>query len=321
MRLPEAGSRPFATETTTRAPVTWSRTIAASERAPAEFAAEHRDLHVAGGGLELVRAEEIDGVGQMLREQRMLPFVAHRRVGGEVVLVRPQRGGEARPGRVHRERRPHGACAEHRHPSHGLNDSRGPAGDCHVGYPSRRHARAAVPPGRRLRARREGEAGRRRLRLLRRWCRGRAYPRGEPARVPSVGDPTARPPRIGIPGYVDGDPRNAHQLPRPRGALGVSGSGASRRGAGHGPRRGDEPGRSPWSSSTAVDDLEGIAAASDAPKWWQLYLFAEPQRSEDMLARVVSSGYRADLLDGRLPGRGPASSRHAERVRDAVRSR
>jgi 4-hydroxymandelate oxidase len=46
-------------------------------------------------------------------------------------------------------------------------------------------------------------------------------------------------------------------------------------------------------SSTAVDDVEGIAAASDAPKWWQLYLFAEPKLSEDMLARVVSSGYRA----------------------------
>jgi 4-hydroxymandelate oxidase len=46
-------------------------------------------------------------------------------------------------------------------------------------------------------------------------------------------------------------------------------------------------------SSTAVDDVEGIAAASDAPKWWQLYLFAEPRLSEDMLARVVSSGYRA----------------------------
>ena len=46
-------------------------------------------------------------------------------------------------------------------------------------------------------------------------------------------------------------------------------------------------------SSTAVDDLEGIASASDGPKWWQLYLFAEPQRSVDMLARVVASGYQA----------------------------
>jgi 4-hydroxymandelate oxidase len=46
-------------------------------------------------------------------------------------------------------------------------------------------------------------------------------------------------------------------------------------------------------SSTAVDDLERIAAASEAPRWWQLYLSAEPERSAEMLARVVSSGYRA----------------------------
>lgn len=46
-------------------------------------------------------------------------------------------------------------------------------------------------------------------------------------------------------------------------------------------------------SSTAVDDLEGIAAASAGPKWWQLYLFADPGRSAEMLARVVVSGYRA----------------------------
>ena len=46
-------------------------------------------------------------------------------------------------------------------------------------------------------------------------------------------------------------------------------------------------------SSTAVDDLEGIAAASDGPKWWQLYLFADPALSEAMLGRVVASGYRA----------------------------
>jgi 4-hydroxymandelate oxidase len=46
-------------------------------------------------------------------------------------------------------------------------------------------------------------------------------------------------------------------------------------------------------SSTAVDDLERIAAASDGPKWWQLYLFADPALNDDMLARVVSAGYQA----------------------------
>jgi 4-hydroxymandelate oxidase len=46
-------------------------------------------------------------------------------------------------------------------------------------------------------------------------------------------------------------------------------------------------------SSTAVDDLERIAAASEGPKWWQLYLFADPALNDDMLARVVSAGYQA----------------------------
>lgn len=46
-------------------------------------------------------------------------------------------------------------------------------------------------------------------------------------------------------------------------------------------------------SSTAVDDLEGIAAASDGAKWWQLYLYAEPDRSAAMLRRVADAGYGA----------------------------
>jgi 4-hydroxymandelate oxidase len=46
-------------------------------------------------------------------------------------------------------------------------------------------------------------------------------------------------------------------------------------------------------SSTAVDDLEGIAAASSAPKWWQLYLFTDVGRSAEMLRRAAESGFRA----------------------------
>lgn len=46
-------------------------------------------------------------------------------------------------------------------------------------------------------------------------------------------------------------------------------------------------------SSTAVDDLEGIAAASEGPKWWQLYLFADAGLNTEMLGRVVSAGYDA----------------------------
>jgi 4-hydroxymandelate oxidase len=49
----------------------------------------------------------------------------------------------------------------------------------------------------------------------------------------------------------------------------------------------------PVVSSTAVDDLEGIAAASDGPKWWQLYLFADAGLNAEMLGRVVAAGYEA----------------------------
>jgi 4-hydroxymandelate oxidase len=54
-------------------------------------------------------------------------------------------------------------------------------------------------------------------------------------------------------------------------------------------------------SSTAVDDLEAIAEASDGPKWWQLYLFAEEKLSADMLHRVVDAGYGAICWTVDLP--------------------
>lgn len=46
-------------------------------------------------------------------------------------------------------------------------------------------------------------------------------------------------------------------------------------------------------SSTAVDHLEEVAAASNGPTWWQLYLFTDPGLSADMLQRVAASGYAA----------------------------
>jgi len=49
----------------------------------------------------------------------------------------------------------------------------------------------------------------------------------------------------------------------------------------------------PVVSSTAIDDLEQIAAASDGPKWWQLYLFEDTGLNAEMLGRVVSAGYEA----------------------------
>jgi len=46
-------------------------------------------------------------------------------------------------------------------------------------------------------------------------------------------------------------------------------------------------------STTAVELLEDIAAASAAPKWWQLYVFADRGFTAEMLGRVSSAGYTA----------------------------
>jgi 4-hydroxymandelate oxidase len=46
-------------------------------------------------------------------------------------------------------------------------------------------------------------------------------------------------------------------------------------------------------STTASEFLEEIAAASDGPKWWQLYVFTDRGYTEDMLARVVAAGFGA----------------------------
>ena len=49
-------------------------------------------------------------------------------------------------------------------------------------------------------------------------------------------------------------------------------------------------------SSTTTDSLEEVAVASDAPKWWQLYVFEDRSATTDMLARVVDAGYEAICL-------------------------
>ncbi|MEO8423007.1 MAG: alpha-hydroxy acid oxidase [Actinomycetota bacterium] len=54
-------------------------------------------------------------------------------------------------------------------------------------------------------------------------------------------------------------------------------------------------------STTAFDILEDVAAASDAPKWWQLYLFEDRAATSDMLARVVEAGYEAICLTVDVP--------------------
>ena len=54
-------------------------------------------------------------------------------------------------------------------------------------------------------------------------------------------------------------------------------------------------------STTAVDVLADVAASSDAPKWWQLYLFEDRDLTTDMLARVIEAGYEAICLTVDVP--------------------
>lgn len=53
--------------------------------------------------------------------------------------------------------------------------------------------------------------------------------------------------------------------------------------------------------SPAERDLEVVAAASDAPKWWQLYVFRDRTFSEDVLHRAVAAGYAAIVFTVDLP--------------------
>ncbi|MCI0633359.1 MAG: alpha-hydroxy-acid oxidizing protein [Actinobacteria bacterium] len=54
-------------------------------------------------------------------------------------------------------------------------------------------------------------------------------------------------------------------------------------------------------SSTAQAYLEDVAAGSDAPKWWQLYIFTDREVTADMLKRVHASGFTAICFTVDLP--------------------
>ena len=54
-------------------------------------------------------------------------------------------------------------------------------------------------------------------------------------------------------------------------------------------------------SSATHAYLEDVAAASDAPKWWQLYLYTDRGYSGEMIRRVVSAGYAAICFTVDLP--------------------
>jgi (S)-2-hydroxy-acid oxidase len=49
-------------------------------------------------------------------------------------------------------------------------------------------------------------------------------------------------------------------------------------------------------STTAMRFAEEIAAASGAPKWWQLYVFTDRPAAEELLHRVAELGYRAIIF-------------------------
>ena len=69
-------------------------------------------------------------------------------------------------------------------------------------------------------------------------------------------------------------------------------------------------------SSTAIDALEDVASATDAPKWWQLYVFEDRAETTAMLARVVDAGYDALCLtvDAPVLGLRHRDTRHGFRL-------
>jgi 4-hydroxymandelate oxidase len=54
-------------------------------------------------------------------------------------------------------------------------------------------------------------------------------------------------------------------------------------------------------STTTWEFLEDVAAASDGPTWWQLYVFTDRGRTEDTLRRVRDSGFAAVCLTVDFP--------------------
>src|ERR671924_369855 len=247
----------------------------------------------------------------MLGQQGMPTLGSHRAVRGEVVLVRPERGGEPEPCRVHREGGAHRPGAEDRDPRHRVTiAARRSAAPC---VTTGAHAGTAVGGGgahggaARLRrtmpgppylqvddyepvARSKlpadvydyyaGGAGDERtlaenLRAFDRWVIRPRFLRG--AGTP---DPSTRilDTRIELPVLVA--PWAYQRRAHPDGERATA-------------RAAQKAGTIALISSTAVDDLERIAAASSAPKWWQLYLFTDVGRSAEMLRRAAESGFRA----------------------------
>ncbi|MFN8231976.1 MAG: alpha-hydroxy acid oxidase [Actinomycetota bacterium] len=54
-------------------------------------------------------------------------------------------------------------------------------------------------------------------------------------------------------------------------------------------------------SSRTTRPIEEVAAATRAPKWWQLYVFRDRAASEEMLGRVVAGGFAAICMTVDFP--------------------
>ena len=274
----------------------------ASERAPAEFAASTAISTSRAAAVELVGTAQLDAVREVLRKERMLPLLPHRRVGGQVVLVRPQRRGESGPRRMHRERRSHRAGPEDRHPRHRLTIAAGrprPPRRIRFGgsWTSQRYlqvddyepvAKSKLPAD--VYDYYAGGAGDERtleenLRAFDRWVLRPRFLRGS-----SFPDPSTEllGTRVEFPVLVA--PWAYQGRAHPDGERGTV-VGAARAGT------------IPVVSSTAVDALEEIAAATEGPKWWQVYLFAEQERSAKMLRRVAAAGYERSAGPSTSPWR------------------
>jgi 4-hydroxymandelate oxidase len=57
-------------------------------------------------------------------------------------------------------------------------------------------------------------------------------------------------------------------------------------------------------SSTTIEFVEDVAAASDGPKWFQLYVFTDRGATAELLRRVVASGFEAVCVTVDFPENG-----------------
>ena len=157
-----------------------------------------------------------------------------------------------------------------------------------------------------------------RVRLLRRRRRRRVDARGEPTRVRSMEPAAPGPARVGPARSVDDDPRDVRVASRCWWRRGPTNRWRIPTASGRPRARPRRRARSWWSPPRRSTCWRTSSAASDGPKWWQLYVFEDRSVTADMLARVVDGRIRSDLPHGRPPRLRPAAPGHAERVRAAA---